>query len=51
MMDMPISIRFVHVSDYFRMARAFQRVKAETSFLTNIAGWKARTTLVAAAAI
>src|SRR5688500_10745810 len=33
------------------VARAFQRVKAETRFLTNFTGWKARATLVAAASV
>jgi hypothetical protein len=45
-----ISIWIVHVCDDFGVARAFQRVKAETSFVTNFTGWKARATLVAAAA-
>ena len=35
----------------FGVARVFQRVKAETSFPTNITGWKARATLVAAAVL
>jgi hypothetical protein len=48
---MLISIRIVHVCDDFGVARAFQRVKAETSFPTNFTGWKARATLVAVAAV
>jgi hypothetical protein len=34
-----------HVCDDSGVARAFQRVKAETSFPTKITGWKARATL------
>jgi hypothetical protein len=40
-----------HAGDDFGVARAFQRVKAETNFLPNFTGWKARATLVAAAAL
>jgi hypothetical protein len=48
---MMISIRIDHVRDDFGVARAFQRVKAETSSLTNFTGWKARATLVAATVV
>ena len=46
-----ISVRIVHVCDDFIVAHAFQRVKAETDFLTIFTRWKARATLVAAAAV
>jgi hypothetical protein len=41
---LPVSIGIIHLCDDFGVARAFQRVKADTSFVTDITGWKARAT-------